>query len=77
MIADPRVTLTQDVRRSHAMAAKALANAGNYYAAVADPHMSAQIVEAIQLLHAVMGRTERAIRDDLQRARNRQEGMVA
>ena len=67
---DPRIELHAELRRAHAQAAKALAAFGRYQMNRPSPHplrsaMVAMSVEGIHLLHAVMGRAEKAIRDDL------------
>lgn len=60
---DPRVPLHADLRRAHSHAAKALnAVAGHYRD---DPRTLASLVEATQILHAIMERAESIIRDDL------------
>ena len=67
---DPRIELHAELRRAHAQAAKALAAFGRYQMNRPSPHplrsaMVAMSVEGIHLIHAVMGRAEKVLRDEL------------
>lgn len=65
MTADP-ISLHANVRRAHAESARALAAVAVYYQQqAAESAAVAETIEGLQLVHAVMARAERSIRDVL------------
>lgn len=76
---DPRVELHAELRRAHTVAARALAAFGRYYRDRPAPvparfAVLAMTVEGVQLLHAIFGRAEKVLRDELDEDA---EGLVA
>lgn len=69
MTADPRIALHADLRRAHTLAARAINAATSHYSG--QPGTVGALVEATQILHAIMERAEGIIRADLDRDANR------